>query len=206
MSETQKVQSITEAPSYASKLAADTLAKKKMYRRRRAAVGLLAATGIVAGAAVADAVTAPDFSEKVAASVESNPTILNATIVLHEGATLRSTPSMNNGDSAGNAGNVIEKVDAGEVAVLDYPLVYTNHVGQEFLGAVDDSGKYVWVNARAMLDDEKVSGRDYVTYIFDNRAPKTNPGQYADGAFYRDEAHQQSAATMHMEQEEVHQN
>lgn len=188
---------ITEAASYPDRVEA----KKRMYRRRRFGAALVTAAGLsgvaLVGNQVVDSVNAPSFEEKVEATVEKDPTILNAVVVLKQGVNLRSSPSISNGDGAGETGNVLKTLKSDEVVVLDHPLVYVNHVNQEFLGTVDKEGNYVWVNAAAAQADEAVSGKDYVEYIVDaNGARRTSPANFEAGAFYQDASQEQRVAGM----------
>ena len=211
MSDTKTVRSITEAPSYAAKHEADARAERAMYRRRRIGAGLVVAAGVTLGAIGVsngvDAIKGQDLGVKAEGAVEAHPEVLNATVILREGAKLRSTPTIDNGDRAdGSTSNVVSTIGAGKVAVLEHPVVYTDHLGREFLGVVDDTGRYLWANAKAMQQDERVSGKDYVTYVIDQDAPETRVGTFADGEFYLDPAQTQPAATIHTESAENYEN
>lgn len=164
-------------------------------RRQRVAVGALAIGTGLAGLAAHDILSGPSYEEKVEAKVEADPTVLNAKVILHEGVKLRSEPLMNNGD-AGEPSNVLNEVKAGEVLVLDHPLVYTNQVNEEFIGAVDKEGNYFWVNAEALQDQESTSGQDYITYVDDQNTPQEEgDANFTDGRFYQGVTQESLAAT-----------
>ncbi len=138
-----------------------------------------------------------DYQKKVQLEIEANPTIRQATIVLHEGVNLRSEPQMQNGTGAGDVGNVIATVGAGDVAVLKYPVVYTNHANEEFLSGRDAKGNYLWVNVQQLLADEQVSGKNYVDIVNNPQIIEpTISASFANGQFYSENLPGRELATV----------
>ena len=154
--------------------------------------------GKVAEASVSEtAMPLTDYEKKVQTDVESNPTIRQAKIVLHEGVKLRSEPQMQNGSGAGEKGNVILTIDNGQVAVIENPVVYTNQANQEFYGSRDAAGDYFWVNAQQLLADENVSGKSYIDIINDPQIIEpTVAGVFENGQFRSDAIPGQELATI----------
>lgn len=142
----------------------------------------------VAEASVSEtAISISDYEKKVQAEVEANPTIRQAEIVLHEGVNFRNEPQEQNGTGAGDKGNVIMTVENGQVAIIRYPVVYTNHANQEFYGSRNKDGKYFWVNAQQLFDDENVSDKTYISIM--NKPEIIEPtisGAFENGIFRSD--------------------
>lgn len=204
MPETNNIRSIDTARSYEDRLDARADSKGKRAGAIAGTAAAVGAAGLVLiaskGGAVMDTLKGPspeDYEKGVEQTVEANPTMLNAKVVVHTGVALRSSPEMKNSDDGGGSSNVMSRVQAGEITVFDHPIVYTNHANQEFLGGRDKEGTYVWINAEALKAEEQNSNKELVTYIVDSNIDgMTSPANYFDGQFYQGATHEQKAATI----------